>query len=132
MCVCIEVVERHTRSFSSGGNQWEHIFLYPMDRVLKEEDLARVPFLDDDPPGALLQIGRRYLGKIYRGHPLPPPSRVGTILAFSREPPSKSRDLFKFEETRYGNPFPPVPLRSVAPRRRRLPLLNVQSDGAGV
>lgn len=87
--ICIEVVERytHTRSFSSGGNQWEHIFLYPMDRVLKEEDLARVPFLDDDPPGALLQIGRRYLGKIYRGHPLPRrPRTLERFLPFHASP----------------------------------------------
>lgn len=58
-----------------------------MDRVLKEEDLARVPFLDDDPPGALLQIGRRYLGKIYRGHPLPRrPYTLERFLPFHASP----------------------------------------------
>lgn len=57
------------------------------------------------------------------------PSPVGTVLRLFTRAPSKSRDLFKLEETRYGNPFPPWPF---APGRRRLPHLNVQSDGGGV
>ena len=54
---------------------------------------------------------------------------LGTILRLFTRAPSKSRDLFKLEETRYGNPFPPWPF---VPGRRRLPHLNVQSDGGGV
>ena len=54
-----------------------------MDRVLKEEDLARVPFLDDDPPRGFIANWAKISGKNI-SRPAPPP--LERFFAFSREP----------------------------------------------
>lgn len=108
--ICIKVVERYTHTHEASlpeeinGNIFSFIrWIEFLKRKIWLEFLFSTTIL----PGLYCKLGEDIWEKYIAATPSPAAlARWNGSCLFTRAP-SKSRDLFKFEETRYGNPFPP-------------------------